>query len=322
MADQPAPCATGPVPRLPVPRRLCGRLQQLRARVAQASPTTRALLWSAGAGVVFSLLNALLRLLAQQLHPLQAQFLRYFFSLVVMLPLVWRAGVLAYRPRRIGGQFLRGAVHAAGLVLWFTALPRIALADMTAIGFTVPLFIMIGAWLFLAEPMRWERWLATGIGFVGMLVMLAPAVVGAGVQAGRWHLVMLASAPVFAASFLLTKALTRTERTEVIVLWQALTVTLFSIPLAWPVWQWPSAWQWLGFALAGLLGSMGHYALTRSYHEADISATQTVKFLDLVWAALLGLALLGEVPSASTLAGGAIISLATLWLVRRESRAV
>ncbi|MCC7151226.1 MAG: DMT family transporter [Rubrivivax sp.] len=320
MGDERAPCATSPLPHLRVPVRLRGRLQRLRTQVAQARPTTRALLWSAGAGVVFSLLNALLRELAQQLHPLQAQFLRYFFSLAVMLPLVWRAGLAAYRPRRIGGQFLRGAVHAVGLVLWFTALPRIPLADMTAIGFTAPLFIMLGAWLFLAEPMRWERWLATGIGFAGMLVMLAPAVLVAGVQAGRWHLLMLVSAPVFAASFLLTKALTRTERTEVIVLWQALTVTLFSIPLAWPVWQWPSTWQWLGFVAAGLLGSMGHYALTRSYHEADISATQTVKFLDLVWAALLGLALSGDVPGAPTLAGGAIISLATLWLVRRESR--
>jgi len=304
-----------------VPSGLAARLRvALHARTAHLGPTTRALLWSIGAGLVFSALNAIARVLAQHLHPMEVQFLRYLFGMVVMLPLLWRAGLAAYRPRRIGGQFLRGAVHALGLVLWFSALPRIPLADTTAIGFTGPIFILIGAWLFLSEPMRWERWLATGIGFAGMLVVLWPSFAGVGLQASGWHLVMLASAPVFAASFLLTKALTRTETTEVIVFWQALTITLFSLPLALPVWQWPTPWQWLGFVACGLLGSIGHYCLTRSFRHADISATQSVKFLDLVWAALLGLVVFGDIPSLSTLAGGAIISLATIWLARRESR--
>jgi drug/metabolite transporter (DMT)-like permease len=87
--------------------------------------------------------------------------------------------------------------------------------------------------------MRWERWVATAVGFAGMLVVLGPKLSKFSGSGGWWHLVMLASAPVFAASFLLTKALTRTETTEVIVFWQALTVTLFSLPLALPVWQGP-----------------------------------------------------------------------------------
>lgn len=296
------------------------RLQRaLQQRTAELSPTTRALLWSLGAGLLFSLLNSVARTLTLQLPPLQAQMLRYLFGMLVMLPLVLRAGPAAFRPRRIGGQFLRGAVHTVGLTLWFLALPRIPLADMTAIGFTGPIFILIGAFLFLGEPMRWERWLATAIGFGGILVVLGPKFTGSG---GWWHLVMLASAPVFATSYLLTKALTRTETTQVIVFWQALTVTLFSLPLALPVWQTPSGWQWLGFALCGLLGTMGHYCLTRSYRHADISATQSVKFLDLVWASLLGFLVFADLPAASTLIGGALTSAATIWLARRESRAL
>lgn len=291
----------------------------VHTRTAHLSPTTRALMWSVSAGFLFSVLNAIARNLTLDLHPMQAQFLRYLFGVLVMLPLLWRAGLAAYWPQRVGGQFVRGAVHAAGLVLWFTALPRIPLADMTAIGFTGPIFIMVGAFLFLGEPMRWERWLATAIGFGGMLLVLGPKFSGSG---GWWHLVMLASAPVFAASYLLTKALTRTETTEVIVFWQALTVTLFSLPLAVPVWQAPGPWQWLGFAVCGLLGTLGHYCLTRSYRHADISATQSVKFLDLVWAATLGFLVFADLPSASTLVGGAIISAATIWLARRESRAL
>ena len=64
-------------------------------------------------------------------------------------------------------------MHTLGLMLWFTALPHIPLADTTAIGFTGPLFIMIGAFWFLREPMHWERWLATGVGFMGVLICAA-----------------------------------------------------------------------------------------------------------------------------------------------------
>jgi drug/metabolite transporter (DMT)-like permease len=132
---------------------------------------------------------------------------------------------------------------------------------------------------------------------------------------------MLASAPVFAASFLITKVLTRSESTGVIVFWQALTVTLFSLPLALLNWQWPTAWQWAGFLLCGALGSGGHYCLTRSFRGADISATQSLKFLELLWSALLGFALFADVPTATTLLGGAIITAATIWAARREAAA-
>jgi drug/metabolite transporter (DMT)-like permease len=294
-----------------------GRYAQrwLTQRTAHLSSTTRGLLWSACSGVLFCTLNATMRGLAQQLPPLQAQFLRYLFGFLVMLPLLLRAGATAYWPRQVGGQFTRGAVHTVGLMLWFLALPHIPLAATTAIGFTTPLFIMVGAFVFLREPMRWDRWLATAVGFAGVLIVVGPKLAGSG---GGHHLLMLASAPVFAASFLLTKVLTRSERTGVIVLWQAISVTLFSLPAAVWVWQAPSAWQWLGFACCGLLGSAGHYCLTRSFGIADISSTQSVKFLDLVWSSLLGWVLFADVPAATTLFGGVVICAATLWVARRE----
>ena len=286
-------------------------------RLSRLDPVVQGLLWSSASGLVFSVLNALMRGLAQQLDPFQAQFLRYLFGLVVLLPLLWRHGLAAYLPKHIGGQFLRGGFHTVGLCLWFLALPKIPLADMTAIGFTGPIFIMIGAYVFFKEPMRWERWLASGIGLVGVLIVVGPKLAGSG---GFYNLVMLASAPMFAASFLLTKGLTRYESTGVILVWQALTVTLFSIPLALLNWRSPTLLQWLGFLVCGGLGSLGHYCLTRSFHVADISSTQSVKFLDLVWASLIGWLVFSDVPSTSTLIGGVIICTATIWIATRESR--
>jgi len=290
---------------------------QLRHRTSHWSPVTRGLAWSIASGLLFSLLNATTRRLTLELPTSQAQFLRYLFGLVVLLPLMLHRGIGNYMPKQMAGQFTRGALHTLGLYLWYAALPHIPLADTTAIGFTTPIFIMIGAWLFFREPMRWERWLATGIGFGGVLIVVAPKLSG---QGGGWQLLMLSSAPIFAASFLLTKALTRHESTGVILVWQAITVSLFSLPLA--LWQWApvSAWQWAAFVLSGLLGSAGHYCLTRSYAAADISATQSAKFLDLVWSAAIGWLLFADLPMQSTLIGGSVICASTLWVARREAK--
>lgn len=292
-------------------------IERLRRHAEGLNPATRALLWAASSGAIFCVLNATMRALALQLHPMQIQFLRYLFGFLVLLPLVWRAGPAAFKPNNLAGQFWRGGVHTLGLVVWFLALTHIPLADTTAIGFTGPIFIMLGAWWFLGEAMRWERWVATVLGLGGVLIVLGPKLSGAG---GGYHLLMLASAPMFAASFLITKVLTRTENTSVIVLWQAITVTLFSVPAAVWVWQPPSAWQWLGFAACGAMGSAGHYCLTRSFRHADISSTQSLKFLDLIWSAALGWALFGDVPAETTLLGGAVITAATLWAARQEAR--
>ena len=76
----------------------------------------------------------------------------------------------------------------------------------------------------------------------------------------------------------------------------------------------------LGFGVTGVLGSLGHYCLTRAFHTADISATQSLRFLDLVWASLLGWLVFADVPSSSTWAGALVILLSTVWIARRESR--
>lgn len=281
-------------------------------------PVLRGLAWAALAGILFVLLNTLTRVMTLQLHPLQAQFLRYAFSVVAMLPLVWRFGMADFMPQRMGGQFLRGAVHTVGLMVWFMALPQVSMATTTAIGFTTPIFVMLGAALFLSEAMRWDRWVAAGIGFVGVMVVVLPSL---DTQGGVYNLLMLSTGPLFAASFLLTKALTRHERAGVIVLWQAISISLLSLPTAWWFWSTPTAWQWLGFLGTGVLGVLAHYALTHAFSIADISSTQSIRFLDLVWASLLGWLVFAEVPGQATLVGGAVICAATVWIALRESRA-
>ncbi len=295
---------------------LLRRFSALKLKAGRLDPTLKGILWTTCAGAVFAVLNGSLRTLTLQLDPFQVQFLRYFLGMWIMLALALQSGLAACRPHSVAGHFTRGAAHTVGLILWFTALPKVSLADMTAIGFTGPLFIMMGAYLFFKEPMHWERWLAALIGFAGVMVVVGPKLTASG---GYFTLVMLGSAPAFAASFLLTKALTRVDTPQNIVLWQSISVSILSLPMALLHWQSPNAFQWSIFVLTGFLGSLGHYCLTRSFQVADISATQSVKFLDLVWSAAIGWLLFADSPSQSTILGGTIICASTIWIARRES---
>ena len=156
-------------------RRFAWAKHKTRRRAMQLPPAWQAIWWMVLGGIMFSLLNTIARTMALQMDPFEAQFLRYLCGLLVILPLVLRSGMSqgfkTFWPTDVKGQFWRGAVHTVGLMLWFIALPKIPLADMTAISFTGPIFIMMGASFFLNEPMHRDRWIAALIGFAGPRVI-------------------------------------------------------------------------------------------------------------------------------------------------------
>ena len=160
---------------------------------------------------------------------------------------------------RVGGVFDQGgasnismiAIAAMAIEAGQCEVALVTLAELTAIGFSGPLFICLGAVLFLGERMSGARWTAVLLGFVGVLLVVKPweGEGFAGISTGM--LLMLASAPVFAGSFLVAKALTRHDRSEVVVLWQHLWVSVLLVPFALAYWANPSPAQWALLVLCG-----------------------------------------------------------------------
>lgn len=291
-------------------------------RLSSAAPTVRGMLWMAATGILFTVLNSTMKKLSHELDPWLVGFLRYLLGALVMLAPALRFGIRELWPKAPKLQLVRGLFHAAGMLLWFAALPMVDIAELTAIGFSGPIFICLGAVLFLNERMTGARWAAVLVGFSGVLLVINPFQSGgfSGISTGM--LLMLASAPVFAGSFLVAKVLTRHERSDIMVLWQHLVVSLLLLPFALTWWMMPSAGQWVLLVFCGFMGAGGHYCMTRAFRVADISAVQSVKFLELVWAAILGFFMFGTMPGSWTLVGGVVILASTLWLARRESRGI
>jgi drug/metabolite transporter (DMT)-like permease len=276
----------------------------------------RAILLAALAGLSLVSMNACMRVALQSTDPFVAQFFRYLFGLMLALPFMLRAGFGWLRPNNLGGQLWRGLTQTVAITLFNLALRHLPLADAVAIMFVVPIAILVGAWMFLGERVNATRWMASLLGLLGVLIVLSPKLTGAGPLSSS--LVMLASVPFWAATFLITKALTRSDPPSTIVAWQNLSITALMLPMALFAWQTPGLTELALTAGAGLFGTLGHWLLTRAFSLADVSALQPIRFLDLLWSALFGIALFGEPPVLATLVGGVVIVTATVWLARSE----
>jgi len=285
----------------------------------QARTVIISMLWMAGAGLSLTTMNAIMRLMTLQLDSFQAQFLRYAFGMAILLPVIFRGPLGRLRPSSFKTQFWRGIAQTMALSIFFLALPFVPLADMTAIMFITPMFILLGAAVFLREEVSLARWLAACVGFLGVVIVLWPHLSSES-GAGAWSLVMLGATPFFAATFLITKAMTRSDDNETLVIWLNISVALMTLPMALWVWQWPTATQWMAFACCGLLGTIAHYCFTRAFRMVDISSLQPVRFLDLIWSSILGLIIFGNAPAHTALIGGAVIIAATIVMSRYEAK--
>ncbi|MEM7378035.1 MAG: DMT family transporter, partial [Pseudomonadota bacterium] len=167
--------------------------------VVALSDQSRGLAWIALGGLLFVAFMVLVRLVSLSLHPIQAAFIRYAFGLLLILPLVWRQGARLFESRRVLGHAVRGVAHGAGVLLWFFAISRLPLADITALSFTSPLYVLLGAWLFLGERLTGVRIASVMIGLVGVMLILRPG----WVPIGAASVAMLLAAPLFAVSKLL-----------------------------------------------------------------------------------------------------------------------
>ncbi|WP_289298803.1 DMT family transporter [uncultured Reyranella sp.] len=288
----------------------------LVARWLALPPNLRGILWVALSGVLFALLNVFTLIPAQHLNPYVMAFLRYFFGALFLVPIVMRLGLYrSLHTRRLPLHISRGAIHTAGMMLWFVALPLTTLAEITALGFTGPIFVTIGAALFLAEDVRLRRWIAVIVGFIGAMIIIRPGF-------GDIHLgviCILISTPIFSASNLISKALARTDSSTTIVIWQNIVIVICALPFALWFWQTPAWGDILWFLLAGAAGTLGHICQQRGYQLADITLLQPIGFLSLIWNTMLGYFLFFQKPDIWTFVGAAVIFGSALYISHREA---
>jgi len=291
------------------------RLRQ-EANAMRLPATARGILWMLGSTASWSAMAAITRHFSGEIHTFEIVFFRSLFGTVFLLPWLWRSGLGGLRTRRIGMHLVRGFLGLTTIYLLFSAIAITPLGEIAAIISTRPLIGSLGAVLILHEVQRAHRWTATIVGLFGALVIIRPGF--SDVSVGVW--LALCAVLLMAGLSLVIKSLARTESPDTIVVWQMLVFTPFSLVPALFVWQTPSLTQLVLLIGTGLFGTFTQRCLTRAFAAADATVVLPFDFTRLVFSALLGFLLFGEVPDDWTWLGGLLIFLGVSWMARLETR--
>jgi drug/metabolite transporter (DMT)-like permease len=264
----------------------------------------------------FSTMHVLIRYLSGALDPIQIAFFRNFFGLVVFLPWFLRYGLAPLRTNQLKLHALRAVLNVCAMFAFFSALGMTPVAQVTALGFSAPIFAAVLSVVILGEVFRLRRWAATLCGFLGTLVTLRPGF--AEIDLGS--LLTLFSALLWGCTLIVIKVLTRTDSAITITSYMNILLTLLSLGPALLVWRMPEGAQWLWLLAIGVLGTLSQVAITQSLKEADTGAVMPFDFFKLVWVAVMGYLFFGETPGLFVWLGGALIFASATYIAIRESR--
>ena len=269
----------------------------------------------AAGGLIFVAVTVMVRYLGSDMPAVEAAFIRYLIGLCLLIPLMLRMKWRRVRKMNLKLYLSRGLVHGVAVMLWFFAMARIPLSEVTAIGFSTPVFTAIGAILIFRESVKKRRMIAIAAGFVGTIIILRPGFQA--IEGGS--LAQLIAAFFFAGSFLLAKRMTQSESSADILVMLTLFCTLALLPGAIYYWREPTVTEIGWLAMVALFATAGHYAITQAIAYAPLTVTQPLSFLQLVWAIVIGYWLFDEVPDFWVIIGALIIVAAVSYMAHREA---
>jgi drug/metabolite transporter (DMT)-like permease len=246
----------------------------------------------------------------------QVLFSRFFFGLIPILMLVPRGEFKTfYKTSRPKLHAFRAITGTLAIIALFIALREIPLADVVSLTFGGPIFVTLGSIFFLSEKVGVKRWLAVLIGFFGMLLIVKPAYE----ELNIYYIFPIIFCIFFACVALSIRSLSSTEPNYRIALYFSLLsmiVGLLTLPFGWVM---PNKFELFLLIFTGLVGSVANILLTVSLRYAEASLVTPTKYLNLVFAILLGYFIWSEIPKLLTIVGAGLIIISSVIIFMRES---
>ncbi len=271
--------------------------------------------WMLVTGLCFIAVTALVKYIGPRLPPVEMAFLRYLLGLVFLLPVIGALRETRLSARQWRLFTLRGAMHGVGVMLWFYAMVRIPIADVTAMNYLAPVYVTIGAALFLGEKLAFRRIAAVLAALIGALIILRPGFR----EVSSGHFAMLGAALAFGGSYLTAKVMADEVKPSVVVAMLSIFVTIVLAPFALMEWVTPTLTDLALLFAVACFAVGGHYTMTLAFAAAPLTVTQPVTFTQLVWAVLLGFLVFDEAVDVWVVTGGVVILASVVFITWREA---
>lgn len=277
----------------------------------------RAIAAVVGAAATFAIASALVKWIAAEIPTIQIVLFRSVVSLIALSPMIRReGGIKVLATRRLGWHVLRTVAGFGGMFTAFYGYATLPLAEVTALGFTMPLFLTALSIPLLGERVGPRRWAAVILGFLGVLLILRP---GAGAVAIGPALIVVFGAVCWALSMVAIRRMGEVgESNVVIVAWFSIGGTVVAGALTLFVWVTPGLEQFLCLVGVGLVSTLAQLLMTEAYRRGETTLVAPFEYTGIVWTSLIGLAVWGERPAPTMLAGVAILIASGLYILHRE----
>jgi drug/metabolite transporter (DMT)-like permease len=273
------------------------------------------------AAASFSISAAFAKTIGTGIPVAEVIFFRNFFALIPLLPVVISAGGLAaLRMRNPGSHMLRTIFGMMGMVGSFYGYVHLPLVTVTALGFTMPLFLTLLAIPILGEKVGWRRWLAVLVGFCGVMLMVRPEQGTTDTQWLALGLCILGALAWALAMITIRKMGKAGESGVAIVFWFAFFSSVLAGIAMIPVWVWPSPVQWALLAGIGLVSAIAQIMMTDAYRKGEASLLAPFEYSAIIWTTALGALIWAEMPDAWDFLGILVLVGAGLYIWYREMK--
>ena len=275
----------------------------------------RGVLWLSAGTFFLATVDVFIKTVGLKFHPIEIIFFRYATGLLVLTPVFVHMGWENLHTTKFGLHCTRMVFAFTSNFLLIISVIYLSLADATAYMFSKPLFTTLVAVILLGEVVKTHRWIATAVGFGGVLIILRPGSASTDLTA----ILAILSALTFAITNVLNRMLSKTEPTNRIMFYYHLFgVALFLGPTIW-VWQMPIGKEWFLLTSLGVLSTAALFCFLRAFAIGEASAVGPAENMRLVYAALFGFFLFSEIPSIWTILGATIIIASTYYISRQNS---
>jgi drug/metabolite transporter (DMT)-like permease len=283
-----------------------------------ASGQMRAIVAVMGATLCFAVAGAFVKAVSPEIPVWQVVFFRSVLAFVVLARPMWQGGMAVVRVVHVGWHVLRVGSGLVGMFAAFYGIAWLPFADVTALGFTMPLFLTVLSVPLLGETVGWRRALAVVVGFLGVLLIVRPGSAGSAMALGP-ALVVILGALAWAFSMVAIRRLGALgERNITIVFWFSAGGAVVAGLLMLPDWVTPTPVQALYLVGTGLVSGVAQLMMTQAYRSGETSVVAPFEYVSILWAVAVGWLVWGEAPDVYMLGGVAVLVASGLYILHRE----
>ena len=265
-------------------------------------------------GLFFVLMHSAVKYLSKEVHIFEIAFFRCALVIFVLAPIIFQQGKKIFKTKQPKVQFLRITTNSVAMLCFFYGISTTPLAQLTTLGFTVPIFATILAVIFMKEKIRLRRTTALIVGFIGTIIVMRPDI---SIELGA--LLIIFSSFLWSICLIFIKKLTQTDSAVTISLYFGIGMIPATFALAFPVLEMIDLRQFIILVFIAVTGTLAQTIMNSALEKGELALLLPFDFLRLIWSVLIGYALFSEQPTITLWLGGFLIIGSTSYIAWREA---